>query len=539
MSEAIDIEGLRERARELGLVGRELLTVDLINTTPALVGGWRNGSVVDPERLIIEPPRPTDIAGKIRWWLRSIIAAGVYEEHGKHLPIHALDRLAAKVMGSAAGRRGWASKVVIAVRPEPIRVPNTCAWAGAKEPENKEKAAKALEECRESEDPRDCFTAALLSPRIKLSTMEEDNSVEKFSKTPLPPGYYRFKLIVRKRPGTELSEAEEKVLGLATGMALFFTGIGRGVTRGYGKLAPASDEWGTEDSALAEWARLVWRKLGHCSGLRDIAKEAAEAGQEYVRELLTKDPGKVLRIINTEARKAPQCPHYPLAYTLHPEFIEERSIPLRAVGIKTITPHEIFMPCCGDPWCVVAAINYAVLKTNIKNQVLGKEFKGTGIGIPSYLLGLPRRVYKHRRDSNKELRMISSIMFTPIYIARKIDKSCKFTPQSLQILGFRSVFMCATEIRDIKYTCMNAAKRNKCENAIRSVCGDACVNNNYYGKIIEKIASLAFHGAQYGGYVSDAVDEYNEFFESSGGVCRQIASIGRLMDVIRRLLHCP
>ena len=530
----------------------------LFNTTPALVGSWRGGALADPERGLVEPPRPTDIAGKTRWWLRAILAAGTWETLGKHLAISQLDELASRLMGSAA-EHGEASKLV--TRTEPLHPPRVMTWSLTASRAVKcdlgpvslreqllEKAKNSLDQvlevCREMgvKEPRLCHEAALLSARVAFTLQGREDPLEIAEQLPLPPGFYRFRLAAYPRPGAGLDPVEERLLGLALGMALFFTGIGRGVTRGYGKLAPEEGADGIKgESELAETMHWVYRTLVERGehALEKIAEEAAETAREYIEKLVAEEPHRLQRLINRHT----WCIDLPLAYTLHPEFIVTRTVPLHQVVLPQLSGSRI--ACNSDPWCVVAAINEAVKKTTIKNLILGKSHHGTGIGIPSYVLGLPRK--DTYRIEGKLPRLLSMIHFTPIYYESKNRNNIN---GKLLIVGFTSELLCISRFwsidgREITYGCPTDLKtRISCELALKSVATaprrrvEVTGHSLPYRKLIEVLHELCL--SDYGGDYSDdspigdSCREYRFLFDHKydKGLCVNLGETIKILELL-------
>lgn len=556
----LEIEKERNRIRE-ERIHRHGLEVELVNTTPALVGSWRAGSLADPERGLVEPPRPTDIAGKTRWWLRAILAAGTWEAIGKHLAIHQLDELAARLMGAASGS-GVASRLVFKV--EPLNRPwvHMCSpvavEAAAGNPTklraailNKLKCTdpeKFLEWCS-AKEPQYCHEAALLSSRTLLTVLGKKSPLEVAEQLPLPPGFYQFRLAAYPRLGAGLDPLEERLLGYALGMALFFTGIGRGVTRGYGKLAPVEGLDSIEgENELAEATRWVYETLleGGEHALRRIAEEATSIAREYIETLVAEEPHTIQRLVDQCA----ECTNLPLAYTLHPEYIVARTVPLHKIVLRQVVMHgvEYIAECNGNPWCVVAAINEAVKKTTIKNHILGKGYHGTGIGIPSYVLGLPRgNVYKLK---GKPPRLLSMVHFTPLYwwrVEPTADRGCTTTPHcegSLLILGFITTLLEADSIGNVtraslRYSCRKVPKQHRCCSVLKNITRGCqqrdrekgCKNEDYdYVELVRKLSKYASPSStsRQGRCASldEAVAEFRRFFEIvEGRLCVNLKAV--------------
>ena len=305
---------------------RELFDAELVNITPALVGSWRATRYANEDKCLVEPPRPTDIAGKTRWWLRAILAAGLYEARGIHAPIYFLNDLASAIMGNAGDRESGslASRVIIVVEPlkeyRALRVclDMPCSWLG--DPRARQGIIRELAKGQLSqrscspEEPEECCKLALLSSRILLATLGRTG--KDVGRIPLPPGFYRFRLRVYERPGTRLSDAEEGLLGTALGLAVFVTGIGRMVTRGYGKLG-LGEYTGASDarSVLEEHFMKVYDMLLHRhEPMKAIAEAVLDTSRDYVEALLRREMTKYISKYRSEE---------PLAATLHPKYIVE------------------------------------------------------------------------------------------------------------------------------------------------------------------------------------------------------------------------
>ena len=278
------LETLRREALERA-ADRMLLEAELYNSTPALVGSWTGSWSLRSLRgrlHLAEPPRPTDIAGKARWWLRAILAAGYWRVFQGFPRLHHLNQLASRMMGDTRE----ASRYLIRV--EPLQAGMVCAHCAA----GRRMAGACLEPHPDADsgslDPCEYTQRILELRRVKLATLAAKEPLERLLYVPLPPGFYRFTLRVERRPtpprhrrDRELEELEDKIFGTALGMALFFTGIGRMVTRGYGKLAPAKPIEG--DSPLAQAVRETLKRLQD-GDLLSIADEASHLAADYLEK---------------------------------------------------------------------------------------------------------------------------------------------------------------------------------------------------------------------------------------------------------------
>ena len=201
-----------------GLAERWVL-LDLLveNAMPALVGGWRGGRFSAPKHL--EPPRPTDIAGKTRWWLRAVIGGLAYALAGRFPTLSGADRAASRLMGWSprGGGGGEASRYIIQVLPvEPLEKPYLEPWHGL------------------SRHVFDYYPEPW-PPRVVLQTLGK-GGCDRLAQLPLPPGAYRFRVRLLRRPGAAAEPWMDDLASASLLAALFLTGIGRAVTRGFGKL---------------------------------------------------------------------------------------------------------------------------------------------------------------------------------------------------------------------------------------------------------------------------------------------------------------
>jgi len=454
----------------------ELLSIELTNITPALVGSWNATRYTDPDACLVEPPRPTDIAGKTRWWLRAILAAGIYEEYGLHAPTYLLDEIASHIMGSTSDKIG-ASKIQIATEPlHSHQAPNICYNLQCSEEVAKVRN-NLLEEAEQEgiqhivkgcdpSSPEQCCRAALLSSRVLLNLLGHES--DRIAKIPLPPGFYKFRLRVLWRPGSQSTdyELEQRLLGLALGLALFLTGIGRMTTRGYGKLTIMGLEEYNPATALAkEVTNVFYTLLDNEHALYTLSERATDYAKEYIESLAESRFGQPIEeMIHSSSDISSSMP---LQETLHKNYIIEKSLSTGCIQLRWLEKNrEKIIECRNDPWCIVAAISEAIKKTSIKHMVLGQYVHQSGFGIPSYVLGLPRAVYvlKDRHLDEKSPRLLSQIMFSILGQAKYIP-----IPRKLIIYGFRSILtdisslksFCNRKFCKMVYTCENVPEETR------------------------------------------------------------------------------
>ncbi len=269
-----NIDGILEWARgriEEDSEGKVILDAVFFNATPALVGGWRGDlrGAIRGHYLLPEPPRPTDIAGKLRWWARVAILSALIDdplnpekdENILRITYRDIDEAIVKHLFGYISRAGAQSSIV-KVRVEPIAIlafnmPKlSCLYERVKnskdECEGVAVDAKSLLEKAESHDnlyvvaddhidyTKWAVCAARLR-RVKLRTLRGKTPEDKAAVIPLPPGSYIFRLRVEldedRLNRSQLNEDLALHL-LQTSLYLFltFSGIGGMINRGYGKL---------------------------------------------------------------------------------------------------------------------------------------------------------------------------------------------------------------------------------------------------------------------------------------------------------------
>ncbi len=397
------LEELRGEA-ESTATEKTLASVELVNTTPALVGSWDatgyvrcSGSGCHPDLCIAEPPRPTDIAGKTRWWLRAILAAGYYEAHQGFPSLDRLDQLASRILGSTRE----ASRYIIALEaytPRRVCIPSTIVG----DPQRcRETTSRLLAEqccspsCISIRVLKDCASPAAGSRRARLAILGH-KGVEGTKRLPLPPGFYRFRLRVEERPAAQRSrghgigELEQRLLGTALAMALFFTGIGRMTTRGYGKLAPLA--WSNTGTPLEEAMKETWKLLTDEAD-DTLLLRAAEGATGYAREYVD-----CLNHTRKKNQKDYKCvesvPDYPV---FHRDFLNSCVVRLKDI----------------DVWSLISLVN------SVTRLVYIVPCSGLPPGSRA-ILGLPRnnidvRLSQPSPSTARRLRRLASpLVFTPI-----------------------------------------------------------------------------------------------------------------------------
>ncbi len=408
------LERLRREAEDTARQ-KTLVEVELTNTTPALVGSWdatgyvrcRHDNHYHPDICVAEPPRPTDIAGKTRWWLRAILAAGYYEEYGCFPSLRTLDQLASMILGST----GSASRYVIrpvAYTPRVVRIPST---ANAGSPDRCVKTMEQLmreECCRPSHAGlyalETCAANALASRRVKLATRGKIGAT-RLKVAPLPPGFYRFILRVEKRPlagrhcsPPSLERLEQRLLGTALAMALFFTGIGRMVTRGYGKLAPL--KWSEGSTPLEESMKETWSEL--IGDFKHIVRRSVQLVKSYYEYIRCINDYRLRHQLCDNNIRVSYRPSYPV---FHEDFLNYMDL----IDYRLVVP-KLLDNKGNNIYTLLEVINDVTRLSYIVSCLIG----GYEELVLNPLLGLPRKNVLTASLTNWHDRLQSPLVFTPI-----------------------------------------------------------------------------------------------------------------------------
>ncbi len=258
-----------EEIYEEKLKEEPLVEVELENITPAFVWGWRGDAWLDPKKCLVEGPRPTAIAGKLRWWLRAAIAGAYYEwwksnnsskfnniddmlfAFFKDLPdLRYFDEIAATIMGkvSKKSKETEASGIIVQIQHiyeegEGWKRPNF-PLDHCTELEGDVQKCLEINKCNLDEEAwEECYKLACKVERVKLVGLGckgkyTDDLYICSGKIPAPPKFYRFKLTIRRRLGWN-TFGKNDIRNLFESLIQVFTildGIGGAGTRGFGRL---------------------------------------------------------------------------------------------------------------------------------------------------------------------------------------------------------------------------------------------------------------------------------------------------------------
>ncbi len=306
-----------------------LIDVEFTNITPALVGGWLGGWSSEPGGYTIEPPRPTDIIGKTRWWARAILGGLIYELTGYFPTLRTANELISEVFGriDRSGKGSKASKLVIMIEnTSPIReIYYSNIDAGKiKEPWN----TNITRPCTNTElcpPTLETILAIASSGRVKLQLLGKH---ENYYLVPLPPYTYKFRIKASLRE--DVDPFWEALLGYSLALALRITGIGRNTNRSYGKLKAIWINTNDETIFGSRFKRIMNIK----SDKFDLQKIASDIICDLKSILNDLEHRLYGAISEGKDWNSCECPHYPYYPVLHPFFIIDRK--MLSISLKNV-----------------------------------------------------------------------------------------------------------------------------------------------------------------------------------------------------------
>jgi len=232
-----------------------IFNIELV--TPAIIGGFNNESthLIEHNKPMLEPPRPTDIAGKTRWYLRSLIGGIYYELTDKHLSISQADKIASLFMGSASNHRSQSKiKYYVEIEKASLTTVRYCLNLYRLDTILREYVLAILSRTgttsslhTDKKDVIDEYEDLLFNnPRMIIQILpclrrdvrrecDHDELLRRIIRVFPLISQLSFKLHVLL--SERLYPEESYLLGLATGFALHDLGLGRIVSRGFGKVS--------------------------------------------------------------------------------------------------------------------------------------------------------------------------------------------------------------------------------------------------------------------------------------------------------------
>jgi len=393
------------------------ITLHLKPVTPMITGGYKGGVYyeVDKENYILEPPRPTDIAGKTRWYLRAIISGAVYEAFGFYPTIRDADKIAGEIMGDTRHRSKIAFKIEIKLNQNNLN--KFLKFLRPYKQKITEHGKKGNAWQRKNNYRYNYLNNSMLEElekllrehsRLKLLYIKKDKKDKNNNKKgPLPtytivvpPELYdEILLTIMLSPGT--SEEEAELLGYAIGLALMDMGFGRMTSRGFGKvdIIDAEEDY---DNSYSLSCRFL-------EALNTVARYFQ--GQNiHIGKIINDSIKLAINIIGKKTRSQQLFLQYcnnrtntPLFHTLHHETIHSVRLQPRDNRKKIVD----------------ILLDTAKLYVKEKKGYIAKHF-------PSYVFGGPRLYPKERDDQHVKYcyNLYTENRFqSPLHISIHIDST--------------------------------------------------------------------------------------------------------------------
>jgi len=218
----VEEEQLREEVKPLKLedIGyRTVLETTVTNITPAMIGGW-NG-YLDVYHGRCEPPRPTDVAGKARWWARSLVITAYKKETRKVINYQEAERLVSLLFGKV-GDGSHASAVRVEIEPVCVK-PYTIFGGSRKTNQHARLKLRSLGKGKQHHiayEPK----ALRFKVRVEIDVLLTHAIVSS----------------LKVSDKEHLNDFITTLITLSFLNAIFLFGIGGAVRKGLGKLAPYS-----------------------------------------------------------------------------------------------------------------------------------------------------------------------------------------------------------------------------------------------------------------------------------------------------------
>jgi len=331
-----------------------LLELKLRAITPILIGGY-DTETYHKELDLREPLRTSSIKGVMRWWARALIGGAIYREYGVFPTIEIADEYVSCLLGSTRS----SSKVAI-------------------ETHINHKQARLIEfkgEWRKERDRRGREKEKLV--RITAWVDQESIGTTDFSRcarlkllfiNPRDPlsGYApgtEFSLRVYKNAVSDMSDVEKQLAVFSLILGIFFDGIGKIISRGFGKMEIAEVKCGDEIKELEERLRGIFNDVKSSERADDAIKQLLKGAQEKADEYIEE---KQL----SPASKLSQKPEI--------EVLD-----------KSYFDYELINKFYNDWQQAVISISRAFLKASWK-QYLSMSLKSPGEQLHTWILGLPR-----------------------------------------------------------------------------------------------------------------------------------------------------
>ncbi len=256
-----------------------------------------------------------------------------------------------------------------------------------------ERYAKYQDKLREhlGQPPQEALKLIAI-PRVRLLLQGTDNIAKIVTHQPLPPGTVRLEVEIYERASSGLKPGEAKLAVVATAYTLAFLGIGKAVSRGFGRFflaePPETREPVSDVEGILEW--FMEARLGNPRNAGSVFKGTGRWIVEQACRLLSLD---------SQCSTMPQQPHL-----LH---IPSLDVAIASTGIINVVRHpcpyallELTAPnkpgCCNGRRPVreihdaLSAVGRAAMKVMWK-LCSGARVDKPGPGYHTWVLGLPRR----------------------------------------------------------------------------------------------------------------------------------------------------
>lgn len=246
-----------------------LLELKLRAITPILIGGY-DTETYHKELGLREPLRVPSIKGVVRWWARALIGGAIYRKYRVFPTIEVADEYVSHLLGSTRS----VSKIAIEKRTDYGQIitfkrtdRKITAQINQRPIKNKEGRIIDFGECA----------------RLKLLFIGRRKYLSGYA-----PGT-EFLLRVYRNAVDDMSDVEKQLAVFSLILGVFFDGIGKIISRGFGKVEITEVKCDDELKELEERLRRVFNDIRRNSerandAIERLLKEAQGKADEYIKD---------------------------------------------------------------------------------------------------------------------------------------------------------------------------------------------------------------------------------------------------------------
>jgi len=312
-----------------------LCSITAETITPMFIGGY-DGKCYHGRELAYEGIRESSIKGVWRWWVRALLTAAIAKRHSKYVLLDSADEYASRILGSTRKPSKY-TIVVNVIKSSYVFIRN--------------------------------YGNILGIPRVELLLKRKDMRDEAV----IAPNTL-FRINVYRNTDTNREEDEFAIWSLI--VSLLFDGIGKGSSRGFGKVKILNRENYVRDLNNLLQKLYSSRKAEEIEkNLKEIINKAVEKA-ENVLELLEIKPRELRKLSDKPLIEIPLIKEQLMIIKVPRKWFGRAEDATRAIGNATLKLYY-------------KTLNY-VKKGFEERQARQRAVRESGKSIHTWILGLPR-----------------------------------------------------------------------------------------------------------------------------------------------------